>query len=161
MTDARRLLEQMQAEEMAEYNETGTWLNGWDTPSGKALIAAAAEADTLRSRVAALEGVLRRLASWDEMAGHGDPSEFPAWYSEFPAWYRAEVGARIGLAKAALAPTPATDEARCGYPGCGRGRANMRHLRHEEKRYGHLHYGTESACHPFTPQPTPTLEPAP
>ena len=39
--------------------------------------------------------VLERLASWDEMAGNGDPEDFPTLYRE-------EVAARINLAREAL-----------------------------------------------------------
>ena len=47
-----------------------------------------------------LREALERLASWDEMAGNGDPLEFPILY-------RQEIEARINTARVALASSPA------------------------------------------------------
>lgn len=55
------------------------------------------------------EEALRRLASWDEMAGNGDPAEFPAIYRE-------EVAARINLARATLDTARAAAPVDCA--GC-------------------------------------------
>jgi hypothetical protein len=106
-----------------------------------AIIAAAQQPD---ERVAGLVKALKRLASWDEMAGNGDPDEFPAPY-------RQEVAARINLARAALAqPTAAGGAAgeRCAKPGCGLESAHPFHVP------GHSTYS-----HPFTPSDAPDAMP--
>ena len=95
MTDARTLLD---------------WSNDEDCGSEghkhSAICAAAAEADTLRERVAALEGAARRVTSAQVYEAPGDPCQ----------------GLDVGFVRAlrllyevvtSPAPTPATDEARC------------------------------------------------
>jgi len=51
----------------------------------------------VRDELARLRAALKRPASWDEMAGNGDPDEFPTFY-------RQEIAARINTALAALHP---------------------------------------------------------
>jgi len=80
----------------------------------EAALALLDERDAAIRHAEELEAALRRLASWDEMAGNGDPAEFPTFY-------RQEIAARINTARAALRsqesqkpPEPVTEYGFCG-----------------------------------------------
>lgn len=69
---ARDLLEQMNGEQWAEYDETGVVLNMWDTLSGAALIARADAADAAQQEVARLRAALEFVVK--EKFEHADGS---------------------------------------------------------------------------------------
>jgi len=97
MTDARTLLNE------AAWESLTMMALASDTPSGQALLAAAAEADTLRERVAALVGAARAVLASPMVPFEGDDTP-PNVYVVDPA--------AMDALRDLIAPAPATDEAR-------------------------------------------------